>query len=177
MLTSDRARLAENLDQVQARAAKLETINRDVSRRLDTAIETIRSVLAEEEGLMAQVNLTVNGRIYRMACEDGEEDHVTQLGDRFDEAINELRGVLGEIGDQRLMVMAGILMTDRLGDAEQKLKKAEQEIQSLKDSRDRHGHADRGAGAEFRRELQSRSQPYRADRRAPAGTSAAAEGV
>ena len=84
---------------------------------------------------MAQVNLTVNGRVYRMACEDGEEDHVTQLGERFDEAIKELRGVLGEIGDQRLMVMAGILMTDRLGDAEQRLKKAEQEIQSLKDSR------------------------------------------
>jgi cell division protein ZapA len=84
---------------------------------------------------MAQVNLTVNGRIYRMACEDGEEDHVAELGLRFDEAIGELRGVLGEIGDQRLMVMAGILMTDRLGDAEQKLKRAEQEVQSLKDSR------------------------------------------
>ena len=50
MLTSDRARLAENLDQAQARAGKLETVNRDVTRRLDTAIETIRTVLAEEEG-------------------------------------------------------------------------------------------------------------------------------
>jgi hypothetical protein len=49
MLTSDRARLAENLDQAQARAGKLETVNRDVSRRLDTAIESIRTVLAEEE--------------------------------------------------------------------------------------------------------------------------------
>jgi cell division protein ZapA len=84
---------------------------------------------------VAQVNLTVNGRVYRMACEDGEEEHVTRLGVRFDEAIKELRGVLGEIGDQRLMVMAGILMTDRLGDAEQKLKKAEQDIQGLKDNR------------------------------------------
>ena len=84
---------------------------------------------------MAQVNLTVNGRVYRMACEDGEEEHVSELGLRFDEAIKELRGVLGEIGDQRLMVMAGILMTDRLGDAEARLRKAEQEIQSLKDGR------------------------------------------
>jgi len=84
---------------------------------------------------MAQVNLTVNGRVYKMACEDGEEDHVTELGHRFDEAINELRSVLGEIGDQRLMVMAGILMTDRLGDAEQKLKRAELDVQSLKDAR------------------------------------------
>ena len=84
---------------------------------------------------MAQVNLTVNGRIYKMACEDGEEQHVTELGHRFDEAINELRSVLGEIGDQRLMVMAGILMTDRLGDAELKLKRAEQDVQGLKDAR------------------------------------------
>ena len=84
---------------------------------------------------MAQVNLTVNGRIYRMACEDGEEAHVSELGERFDAAINELRGVLGEIGDQRLMVMAGILMTDRLGDTEKRLRRAEQEIQILKDAR------------------------------------------
>ena len=48
MLTSDRARLAETLDQERARAGKLETINRDVSRRLDTAIETIRGVLAAD---------------------------------------------------------------------------------------------------------------------------------
>ena len=77
---------------------------------------------------MAQVNLTVNGRVYRMACEDGEEDHVTQLGARFDEAIDELRGALGEIGDQRLMVMAGILMTDRLDDAERRLARFEHDL-------------------------------------------------
>ena len=77
---------------------------------------------------MAQVNLTVNGRVYRMACEDGEEEHVTQLGARFDGAIDELRGALGEIGDQRLMVMAGILMTDRLDDAERRLARFEQDL-------------------------------------------------
>ena len=77
---------------------------------------------------MAQVNLTVNGRVYRMACEDGEEEHVMQLGARFDGAIDELRGALGEIGDQRLMVMAGILMTDRLDDAERRLARFEQDL-------------------------------------------------
>ena len=84
---------------------------------------------------MAQVNITVNGRVYRMACEDGEEDHVARLGARFDAAVDELRSALGEIGDQRLMVMAGILMTDRLNDAERRLKRAEQDIRDLKDSR------------------------------------------
>jgi cell division protein ZapA len=84
---------------------------------------------------VAQVNLTVNGRVYRMACDDGEEDHVIELGARFDEAIDELRKALGEIGDQRLMVMAGILMTDRLDDTERRLKKAEQEIRELRENR------------------------------------------
>jgi Domain of unknown function (DUF4164) len=49
MLSSDRVRLAESLDQAQARAAKLETVNRDAARRLDGAIETIRAVLAADE--------------------------------------------------------------------------------------------------------------------------------
>ena len=84
---------------------------------------------------MAQVNLTVNGRVYRMACEDGQEHHVDELGARFNAAIDELRGALGEIGDQRLLVMAGILMTDRLDDAERRLKRAESDIRDLRDGR------------------------------------------
>jgi cell division protein ZapA len=84
---------------------------------------------------MAQVNLMVNGRAYRMACEDGEEEHLEELGQRFDAAIDELRGALGEIGDQRLMVMAGILMTDRLNDAERRLALAEEAVKTLRDGR------------------------------------------
>ena len=45
MLSADRARLAETLDQSQARAVKLESVNRDVSRRLANAIESIRSLI------------------------------------------------------------------------------------------------------------------------------------
>ena len=84
---------------------------------------------------MALVNITVNGRVYRMACEDGEEEHVEALGERFDAAIGELRSALGEIGDQRLMVMAGILMTDRLNDAERRLADAEEAATALRDVR------------------------------------------
>ena len=45
MLTADRARLAESLDQAQARAARLESVNRDASRRVGAAMETIGAVL------------------------------------------------------------------------------------------------------------------------------------
>lgn len=84
---------------------------------------------------MAQVTVTVNGRSYRMACDDGQEDHLSGLGERFDQAIDELRRSLGEIGDQRLIVMAGILMTDRLDEAERRLNRLEQETQGLKETR------------------------------------------
>lgn len=84
---------------------------------------------------MAQVTVTVNGRSYRMACDDGQEDHLASLGERFDQAIDELRRTLGEIGDQRLIVMAGILMTDRLDEAERRLARVEQDIQGLKENR------------------------------------------
>jgi hypothetical protein len=50
MLTADRARLAETLDQSVARALALESVNRDVSKRLDTAIETVRGLLEASEG-------------------------------------------------------------------------------------------------------------------------------
>ena len=84
---------------------------------------------------MAQVNITVNGRSYRMACDDGQEDHVVELGQRFDAAIEDLRSSVGEVGDQRLMVMAGILMTDRVLDTERRLRRLEQDLEGLRDSR------------------------------------------
>lgn len=42
---ADRARLAQELDQAEFRANRLEEVNREVSRRLVTAMETIRAVL------------------------------------------------------------------------------------------------------------------------------------
>jgi hypothetical protein len=48
MLAADRAGLAESLDQSQARVVKLESLNRDVSKRVGQAVETIRAVLQSE---------------------------------------------------------------------------------------------------------------------------------
>lgn len=84
---------------------------------------------------MAQITVTVNGRNYRMACDDGEEDHLARLGRRFDETVEELRAGLGEVGDQRLMVMAGILTADRLDEAERRLRAVEIELEGIKDTR------------------------------------------
>jgi cell division protein ZapA len=70
-----------------------------------------------------------------MACDDGQEDHVIELGQRFEAAIEELRDSVGEVGDQRLMVMAGILMTDRVVDTERRLERLEQELEEFRGGR------------------------------------------
>ena len=47
-LGADRSELAQTLDQAEARSAKLDDVNRQVSQRLDAAIDTIRAVLSQQ---------------------------------------------------------------------------------------------------------------------------------
>ncbi len=70
---------------------------------------------------MAQVNVKIGGRLYRMACADGEEEHLAGLAARLDGKIDELRGSFGEIGDTRMAVMAALTIADQLGEAERRV--------------------------------------------------------
>ena len=82
---------------------------------------------------MAQVNVTINGRQFRMACEDGEEDHLIDLARELDTRISGLRTKFGEIGDTRLTVMAAITVADELAEAALRIKRLESEIAALQD--------------------------------------------
>lgn len=84
---------------------------------------------------MSQVNVTINGRQFRMACEDGEEDHLRQLAKELDERIVALRGQFGEIGDARLTVMAALMVADGLSEANRKVRQLEAELAALQDAR------------------------------------------
>ncbi len=81
---------------------------------------------------MAQITVAINGRSFRMACDDGEEERLTALAGRFDASIDMLRESFGEIGDLRLTVMAGIMVTDELNEAEKKLKAAVEDVEKLR---------------------------------------------
>lgn len=83
---------------------------------------------------MAHVNVTINGRQYRMACDDGEEPHLSRLAHEFDERIERLRAEFGEIGDMRLTVMAALTVADELGDARERAQRLEQEVANLQDA-------------------------------------------
>ena len=84
---------------------------------------------------MAHVNVTINGRQYRMACEDGQETHLTKLANNLDERIMELRGKFGQIGDARLVVMAALMVADDLSELGKKVTRLQDEIAALQDAR------------------------------------------
>ena len=84
---------------------------------------------------MSQVNVTISGKTYRMACDDGQEDHLIQLGERLDQTIDMLRERFGEIGDQRLTVMAAITLADQYSETERRLHQLETEIAGLEEAR------------------------------------------
>ncbi len=67
---------------------------------------------------MAKVNITVNGRRYALGCDDGEEERLIVLGQKLDNRIKDLANQFGQIGDLRLLVMAGITMMDELEDTD-----------------------------------------------------------
>lgn len=66
---------------------------------------------------MATVEVTINGRSYPIACEDGQEDHLRQLAGYVDKRVQELVTALGQVGDLRLLVMASLLIADELSEA------------------------------------------------------------
>ncbi|MEI9888638.1 MAG: cell division protein ZapA [Rhizomicrobium sp.] len=61
---------------------------------------------------MPLVNVMVNARAYTIACDDGEEDHLRELAAHVDGKVKELLGSVGQVGDQRLLLMAALLIAD-----------------------------------------------------------------
>lgn len=81
---------------------------------------------------MAHINVLIAGRTYRMACSDGEEDHLRALAARLDDKIGELKGSFGEIGDRRITVMAALTIADQLTEAERRIATLDAEIDRLR---------------------------------------------
>ena len=84
---------------------------------------------------MSHINVTINGRQYRMACEEGQEVRLLKLAESLETRIQSLRGKFGEIGDARLTVMAALTVCDELLDAGNRIRTMEQELSELRDFR------------------------------------------
>lgn len=66
---------------------------------------------------MGQVTLEINGRSFEIACDDGQEAHVHELGAGIDRRVRDLARSLGSVGEMRLLVMAALLIADELYEA------------------------------------------------------------
>ena len=72
---------------------------------------------------MGQVAITINGKNYQIACDEGQEERLTRLGAYVDERTTELIKSVGNVGDVRLMVMASLMVADKLFDATAEIEK------------------------------------------------------
>lgn len=87
---------------------------------------------------MAKVSLDINGRKYALGCDDGEEERLLRLGQSLDARIRNLADQFGQIGDLRLLVMAGITMEDELAEMQgQVTTQADALTEEIRDSSDR----------------------------------------
>ncbi len=84
--------------------------------------------VSEDKPGTAHVSVTINGRQYRMACDDGQEHHLARLAHELDQRIAHLRTTFGEIGDMRLTVMAALILGDELSEARQRIHRFEEEF-------------------------------------------------
>lgn len=84
---------------------------------------------------MGQVKVSINDRSYTVACGDGEEAHVRELASYINKHVTGLAQEVGQVGDARLLLMAGLMIADELSEALQKAKMLEQELESLSSQR------------------------------------------
>ncbi|HSO42675.1 MAG TPA: cell division protein ZapA [Rhodospirillales bacterium] len=70
---------------------------------------------------MGLVSVSLNGRPYDIACDDGQEGHVAYLADVLNSRVTALAETVGQVGESRLLLLAGLLVADELVEARNKL--------------------------------------------------------
>jgi cell division protein ZapA len=70
---------------------------------------------------MGQVVVKVNGRDFALSCPDGQEPRIRRLAQYVDAKIGEFVGTVGQVGDARLLLLAALVITDELSDANEAL--------------------------------------------------------
>jgi cell division protein ZapA len=79
---------------------------------------------------MSQLSITINSQNYTIACDDGQEDRIRDLATGIDQKVQSLVDEVGQVGDNRLLVMAGLLVADELAE----IKESMDDFLSQKDS-------------------------------------------
>jgi cell division protein ZapA (FtsZ GTPase activity inhibitor) len=70
---------------------------------------------------MGQVSVSLNGRAYRLECSEGEEAHLVDLAEYLGSHVDTMRRKFGQVGDDRLILMASLVVTDELWELRREL--------------------------------------------------------
>ena len=80
---------------------------------------------------MAQRTVTIYNRHYTISCDDGQEDTVDRHARALDERVRGLADSIGKLGDSQLLVIAGILLSDELSEAETEIQRLRAENEAM----------------------------------------------
>jgi cell division protein ZapA len=106
---------------------------------------------------MAHVIVQVNGRPYTMQCPEGEEDHLRELAELLDSEVSRVKQSVGNVGDIRMLVMAGLMVADRLSEAIRRIESLEEQISGLREAKSAAQAETREVEEEFAARLEAAS--------------------
>ena len=80
---------------------------------------------------MANVNIKFNGKQFLLSCDDGQEEHLEELSLHLNEKFNELKNSLGNIGENKLLLITSIKIMDEYFETRKKIDEKKQELKNL----------------------------------------------
>jgi len=80
---------------------------------------------------MANVNIKFNGKEFLLSCDDGQEEHLEELSQHLNKKFSELKNSLGNIGENKLLLISSIKIMDEYFDTKKKIEEKKQEMNNL----------------------------------------------
>ena len=81
---------------------------------------------------MPQVNISIGGRTFDVACQDGEEHFLQTAANMLDTEASALSSQIGRMPESRMLLMSGLMLADRTAGLEDKVREAEAEMAQLR---------------------------------------------
>ena len=72
---------------------------------------------------MANVNIKFNNKEFLLSCEDGQEEHLQELATYLNEKFDNLKSTLGNIGENKLLLITTIKLIDEYFDLKERVSK------------------------------------------------------
>ena len=80
-------------------------------------------MLLKIKAIMAEVDITINGRSYRISCKDGEEERIKSLSSLINNQVQKLSEKIGQLGEARMILLAALVLLDKSDEVEKEAEK------------------------------------------------------